>query len=273
MTEGERSPRVPQSAPRPDDPASEDDASAAVFGICPYLVAGDGGWRSATPQRDQRCGAVRPAVVLQVTKQRQLCVTLQHERCATYRAAVSLEQESHSGSASGSLLWPVARSQPLVLEPARRLGPLGLLRGSRGAGQALLVALMVVAFAVAVIARTSPSGSGGNPGGVISTQTPAAPTPPASAASAGPTTTPGPTAAPTSSQASPMPTPTPAPPASAPPSTPTSAPTGSRQYKVKSGDTLSGIAATFGTTVKILKQLNGISDPSLIRVGQVLIIP
>jgi LysM repeat protein len=70
-----------------------------------------------------------------------------------------------------------------------------------------------------------------------------------------------------------MPTPTPAPPASAPPSTPTSAPTGSRQYKVKSGDTLSGIAATFGTTVKILKQLNGISDPSLIRVGQVLIIP
>jgi len=42
---------------------------------------------------------------------------------------------------------------------------------------------------------------------------------------------------------------------------------------VKSGDTLSAIAARNGTTVKILAQLNGIADPSLIRVGQVLTLP
>ncbi|HFI0724832.1 TPA: LysM peptidoglycan-binding domain-containing protein [Streptococcus suis] len=41
-------------------------------------------------------------------------------------------------------------------------------------------------------------------------------------------------------------------------------------YVVKSGDTLSGIAARFGTTVSALQSLNGISYPDQIYVGQVL---
>ena len=41
-------------------------------------------------------------------------------------------------------------------------------------------------------------------------------------------------------------------------------------YTVKSGDTLSGIAARYGTTYQILAQINGISNPNLINVGQVL---
>ncbi|MEG3341002.1 LysM peptidoglycan-binding domain-containing protein [Streptococcus suis] len=41
-------------------------------------------------------------------------------------------------------------------------------------------------------------------------------------------------------------------------------------YTVKSGDTLSGIAAKFGTTVSALQSLNGISNPDKIQVGQVL---
>ncbi|WJQ02854.1 phage tail family protein [Geobacillus stearothermophilus] len=41
-------------------------------------------------------------------------------------------------------------------------------------------------------------------------------------------------------------------------------------YVVKSGDTLSGIAAKFKTTVKTLQQLNGIKDPNRIYVGQKL---
>jgi LysM repeat protein len=48
---------------------------------------------------------------------------------------------------------------------------------------------------------------------------------------------------------------------------------GSQTYTVKAGDTLSTIAARFGVTVAALVQANGISDPTLIRVGQVLIIP
>jgi LysM repeat protein len=42
---------------------------------------------------------------------------------------------------------------------------------------------------------------------------------------------------------------------------------------VKPGDTLSAIAARFDTTIKELATLNGITNPSLIRVGQVLKLP
>ena len=45
-----------------------------------------------------------------------------------------------------------------------------------------------------------------------------------------------------------------------------------KTYKVKSGDTLSGIAVKFKTTVKKLQQLNNISNPNLIKVGQTLTI-
>lgn len=44
-------------------------------------------------------------------------------------------------------------------------------------------------------------------------------------------------------------------------------------YVVQPGDTLSAIAMRYGTTVSILAQLNGISNPDLIFVGQVLILP
>ena len=44
-------------------------------------------------------------------------------------------------------------------------------------------------------------------------------------------------------------------------------------YTVKAGDTLSGIAARFGTTYQVLAQINGISDPDRIYPGQTLRIP
>ena len=47
----------------------------------------------------------------------------------------------------------------------------------------------------------------------------------------------------------------------------------STTYVVQSGDTLSGIAARFGTTVQELVQLNDISNPNLIYVGEVLKLP
>jgi lysozyme len=46
-----------------------------------------------------------------------------------------------------------------------------------------------------------------------------------------------------------------------------------RTYTVRSGDTLSGIAARFGTTVAAIAKLNGLSNTRLIRPGQVLKIP
>jgi nucleoid-associated protein YgaU len=44
-------------------------------------------------------------------------------------------------------------------------------------------------------------------------------------------------------------------------------------YTVESGDTLWDIARRFGTTVEALAEANGITDPHLIEVGQVLEIP
>ena len=41
-------------------------------------------------------------------------------------------------------------------------------------------------------------------------------------------------------------------------------------YTVQSGDTLSGIAAKFGTTYQAIAAKNGISNPNLIYPGQVL---
>jgi LysM repeat protein len=74
-----------------------------------------------------------------------------------------------------------------------------------------------------------------------------------------PTPTPSPTASPT-----PKPSPTPSPTSSAP---------ASKTYTVKPGDTLSGIATRFGTTSRILMDLNSISNANLIRIGQILKLP
>jgi len=44
-------------------------------------------------------------------------------------------------------------------------------------------------------------------------------------------------------------------------------------YTVRQGDTLSSIAARFGTTVEAIANANGLADPFLIYVGQSLVIP
>lgn len=43
-----------------------------------------------------------------------------------------------------------------------------------------------------------------------------------------------------------------------------------KYYTIKSGDTLSGIAAKYGTTVNAIAQLNGIENPNLIIAGDTI---
>ncbi len=255
--------------------------AGAVAAVCPLLVSDDAAWRSAYASRDHRCWAVRPPAPLTLAKQRELCLTSDHAGCTTYAAVHGGPKDdgdpaSVDPRSAGSLLWPAVRSTPLALEPSRgRTGALPLAPGRAG-GQALLVGLMVLAFLVLVIARTSgPSQAGSSPpgaSGAIGVSPSIGPTPsavpsamPGGSPSVVPSATPGGSPAPASQ-------PPPSATAAATPS-PTPGASAVRRYTVKSGDTLSSIAARFGVTVTAIATANGITDRRLIRVGQVLVIP
>jgi LysM repeat protein len=265
----------------PHDPRGGPDD--VVYRACPYLIASAGTWRGAHPTRDHRCSATQPHAAPAIAKQRSLCLTPTHVSCATYVAAQAIEADRvGAGQAAGSDLWPETRSIVLALEPGH--GRSAAFRGSsrKGGGQAVLVGLMVLAFLVLVIARTAPQsgsrapqpGSGasssGPPGGAALTAPPttapsvAASVAPSAAAGASPSTSAAPAASSPSSGTSPA--------ASATPGTRPSATPAATTYKVRSGDTLSGIATRFDTTVKKIKVANGLTSNTL-RIGQVLVIP
>jgi LysM repeat protein len=238
-------------AGEPGNPASSNaiDRLGAMdaAGVCPYLISTDGAWRSLRPNRDHRCGALAPATVVAPEKQRALCLVDAHASCATYRAARTRAMGPRPSERASHPLWPVARTAPVVIEPARaRLQALPGLQ-SRTGGQVLLGALMVVAFVAVVLSRATSAG-------------PAATVPPSLVASlvvtAPPTPRPTPTASPTPS---PTPEPTPIP--------------SQARYKVKKGDTLQKIATRFGVKVAAIMEANGITDAKAIKTGQVLIIP
>jgi LysM repeat protein len=235
-------------------------------GLCPYLAT-SAGWRRATPAREHLCTAVDPPSPLAIAKQRRLCLTAGHSGCATFVAATEARQESASRR-----LRPIARTTVLVLDPARpRLAwSAGWTRRSGQAGLAMLMIGAVVAIVVSRSGGPNPAGSGPAPSAPSTSAAVGAvtSTPPASLPPPGVRTA---TASPSAAAA------TPAPSASgqdgSPGPGPTALPSPTRTYTVRPGDTLSAIAARFGTTVRIIQQLNGIANPSLIRVGQVLAIP
>jgi LysM repeat protein len=94
-----------------------------------------------------------------------------------------------------------------------------------------------------------------------------------------PTDTPPPTSTPTPLPPTPVRSPTAVTPTATrvavvtPTSTATPTPPSLQTYTVKPGETLSEIAARFGVTVEALAEANDITNPALIRAGQVLIIP
>ena len=245
----------------------------ATAAICPYLLASDGRWRASTPAREHRCTVVSPPAILAAEKQRRLCLTPEHLGCSTYLAAIHPTDaggatdaaEATAASAGRRRTREVTRTAPLVLDHGRLAISLPSLRGERSAGQqGGLVALMAVAFAAIVVARLSAGGPNLTPAGAVG----GAEASPSAATSPGPTVRPAATDGPTRTLVPTEVEPTPAPPEATkkPAATP-------RTYKVRSGDTLSGIAGEFGTTVKELMELNGIENARSLRVGQVLELP
>jgi LysM repeat protein len=251
----ERPRRLPERRGESAAPVRADPAE-----ICPFLVAASGGWRLAVPSREHRCGAVNPPSPLSPQKQTRLCLTEGHLRCATFLAA-GATRESRVGSAAMPdrvSRWALARTTPVVEEVGGVRTTLAGLLADRRRWPAIPAMLLVVALATlglsslrgggTVTALASPSPQ---PTDVPVPTVSIAPTP-----SVAPTPEPSPTAAPS-------PSPTPA---------PTPAPTHAT-YTVVSGDTLGAIAKQFGTTVQALMDLNGITDPGRLSIGQVLQIP
>ncbi len=233
--------------------------------LCPYLAASDGAWRSSTVAREHRCGAVSPPAPLAAEKQRRLCLTADHLACATYEAARASRPIAHDRAPT--LPRPLARTTPVVLDHGRIVIGIPALRSERSTAQFALVILLGVAFAAIILARLT--GGGGLAGAGDASPTPAASAQASVAPSGKPSgrATVGP-----SPRVSAAPTVSNAPGSSAKPSAAAPAAT-ARTYKVRAGDTLIGIAAKFATTPKAIAELNGLSDLSSLKIGQVLKIP
>jgi LysM repeat protein len=123
--------------------------------------------------------------------------------------------------------------------------------------------LQKTAQANSATATAAAVAEGGDGEGVAPTEPPPTEPPPA------PTTLPTPGESTTEAVATVAPT-EPAPTATTPPSAGTGEET---TYVVQRGDTLFSIARRYGTTVEAIAARNGIANPSLISVGQQLIIP
>jgi nucleoid-associated protein YgaU len=234
---------------RPRAPAS---AREAVAETCPYLTSAGGAWRSASPSRDHRCGAVEPPSPQTSDKQRRHCLSADHVDCSMFRAARSARATALAAGSDPALVAaaddrrrPVARTAPVLLEPPRIVDQAVRLQFDRAPSQIALVALMVVAFGIVALARLSAGAS------------------------------PAPSASPSAFAVLPSPSPSPTPRPSASPSPePSASPSLSVRttYRVKRGDTLVAIAKRFGTSVTKIRALNGMTS-SAIKIGQVLKIP
>lgn len=230
---------------------------------CPFLLAEGGGWRMDVPSREHRCAAVSPVAILSLEKQARLCLTAGHPTCATYQASMSARAE-RLGIPSGdrTTRWALARTTTVIEDAGGLRARITALLLDRRRWPAIPAVLLVgTLFTLAI------SGLTGGTAPVSSTPGPTGPTP-------GPTSTSRPTPLPTPSSA-PEATATTAP-STAPTATPaaTRVPTATfRTYTVKSGDSLSAIAAEFGTTARAIATLNGITISSTLHIGQVLKIP
>jgi LysM repeat protein len=249
-------------AARADQTALEASTLIAV-GACPFLVAVGGAWRMSVPDREHRCAAFNPATSLALSKQARLCLTPSHAGCATYVASTRAREArvGRAGVEGRTGRWGLARTTPVVEEVGGLRATLGALVADRRtwpAVPAVLLGTLGLALGLSGTWGEAPVTAIGSP----SPSARAVETRPPSAAPSTPSQTEVPaTLVPSPSvEVTQAPTPTPSPSVAY------------RTYRVQSGDTLYVIARQFGTTVKAIQKLNGLTSTT-IHAGQVLKIP
>lgn len=228
-------------------------ARSQLATTCPYFrrETADGtlGRPVEMPDSINRCAAYGEAVPQSLRQQELVCLTTRHVDCPRYLQAAA-----------------PGRKAP----PARRVTRAVL------AAIGILLATAAASFAFVLVRGGVALPSASLPGGAVAAATG---TPVATAVAVAPTASPTPLATPTPS---PEATPTPAPIA-----TPTPLPTSDRYlllvpcpdkpdcyiYTVRHGDTLTGIANYFGTTLAKVRELNPWTLKKGLEPGQKIILP
>lgn len=254
------------TVPSPSADEVDQRVVAPTVPVCPYLQSAARGWVASGPSSDHRCEAVAPAAALALDKQRRLCLTAQHETCATYVAALAARASRDPGTAGPPPGWGWVRTTPVVDGSVGLGASVAAVMAERRGWQVVPAIALVGVLAVLVLSNLGAAGPSPSPTTpAAASASPTVVVTPAPSAEASPTAPPTPVPTPTSR---PTPPPTPAPTARP---TPTPAPA-SRTYTVKSGDTLYDIALKFGVSVGSIEQLNGLTS-TVLHVGQVLKIP
>ncbi|HTS15134.1 MAG TPA: hypothetical protein VMH24_05670 [Candidatus Sulfotelmatobacter sp.] len=141
------------------DPAGPD-VPGILAGLCPYLLAEGGAWRSARPAAEHRCHAVRPPAALTGDQQRRLCLVREHAACPTFLDARQRHEQAlvragvHLDRLAGRRTTALTRPIPVILDRAFS-GPRApsLTGRTRRLAELGLVLVMLLAAALVLAAR------------------------------------------------------------------------------------------------------------------------
>jgi hypothetical protein len=233
--------------------------------ICPFLaLAADHRTVVDGYDPDHLCHALPPDA-LDRSRQVQLCLSEAHRDCERYLAALEARRGDGPILPAPAPDARIARTR-LVLDaeaPVRPLTARQRVMGARSrrlalAGVVAILGILALASGAAEAFANLVAGPGATPS---PTALPTAEATPSTTETVTPATEPPPSATPVPPTPAATPVPTPLPVA-----TP-------RSYVVQEGDTLSSIAASFGTTVAAIQSANGLGGSDIIEIGQVLVIP
>ena len=149
---------TPAPAARPEPPGA--DAAAVLAGLCPYLLAEGGAWRSARPASEHRCHAVRPPAPLTGDQQRRLCLVAGHTACPTFVDArqhhrqALLDAGVHVDRLAARATIALTRPIPVLLErPSSGPRAPAITGRTRRLAEIGLVLLMLLAAGLVLAAR------------------------------------------------------------------------------------------------------------------------